>query len=154
MAIKLTMCFITIIVLSVIASARAAGETESRPVAQLPVSVLDEILKNNNNPSVSSGTDTSDQINSILAMIPVSGSEHSGDDSSNSTGIGILDFFRNLIAMFLRTFLQVFRLLQLLARSMTGIGSKKLAFLSTDQPNSDIADNQSTGFSPKPIKYL
>ena len=164
---KRIISFITLAVLSV--TLTNAGEHENQPSPQLPVSILDEILNNHNNNhnnhnhnnnhnhkdnnnhnnNVSPGTDTNDNfdISSILGMIPsATDNSNTGDDSNNNTGIGILDFFRNLIAMFLRTFVQVFKLLQLLARSITGIGTKKLAFLSTDERNSDVSGNESTGF--------
>ena len=122
---------------------------QNRP--QLPVSVLDEILRAN---ATNGAVGSEDPLSMILGtLMPIMGSDNSGSD--NSTGVGVLDFFRNLVAMFLRAVLQVFKFFQLLARTVTGNdGNKKLTFLSIDEKTIESKDNEISGLNTNSILSL
>ncbi len=128
MKFSITICCI----LSIIVIANANEEQERQSVPQLPISVLEELfapenVDNNNGNSGSSG---------LAELIPGSGSET--DSSSNgSSGIPFFDLFRSLIRMIFNTFLQFFKVFNLLSRNLTGNGSNKLLFKSENDADTD-----------------
>jgi hypothetical protein len=119
-------------ILSNIIIANANEEQERQSVPQLPISVLEELfapenVDNNNGNSGNSG---------LAEIIPGSGSET--DSSSNgSSGILFVDFFRSLIRMIFNTFLQFFKVFNLLSRNLTGNGSNKLLFKAENDADMD-----------------
>ena len=108
-------------ILSIIMIANANEGQERQSVPQLPISVLEELfapdkVDNNNVNSGSSG---------LAELIPGSGSG-ANSSSNGSSGVPFVDFFRSLIRMIFNTFLQFFKVFNLLSRSLTANERNKL----------------------------
>ncbi|CAG2103997.1 unnamed protein product [Medioppia subpectinata] len=124
-----------------------ANDGQKRSAPQLPVSILDEIMNSSGfggfgGPGGNGGAVNNNPFDGILGSLIPSDNTNGGNSGSgaDSTGIPVLDFFRNLIAMFLRAFVQIFQFFQLISRAITGTSGQKALFLSIDNQLNDIPD--------------